>query len=202
MAKAATAKKATAETPEQSADRPLLDLNNDAVKKMIRAAKKRGYVTVDELNAVMPSEEVSPDQIEDTMSMLSEMGINVVEEEETEDGQQTREAEAGRAEDCEADRVAPHQCDHGHRRECENLGARNMVCKVARVESEKGSGPHHAEQEDRLDEKPLGLLSRGLLRQFVHSSAILGWQASPPMRRSRPGRTRGYQMSPGHAAVS
>ncbi|MEP0940285.1 MAG: RNA polymerase sigma factor RpoD [Rhizobiaceae bacterium] len=85
MAKAATAKKAPAETSEQGADRPLLDLNNDAVKKMIRAAKKRGYVTVDELNAVMPSDEVSPDQIEDTMSMLSEMGINVVEEEESED---------------------------------------------------------------------------------------------------------------------
>ena len=85
MAKAATAKKATADTSEQTADRPLLDLNNDAVKKMIRAAKKRGYVTGDELNAVMPSEEVSPDQIEDTMSMLSEMGINVVEEEETEE---------------------------------------------------------------------------------------------------------------------
>ena len=85
MAKAATAKKAPAETAEQAADRPLLDLNNDAVKKMIRAAKKRGYVTVDELNAVMPSEEVSPDQIEDTMSMLSDMGINVVEEEEESD---------------------------------------------------------------------------------------------------------------------
>ncbi|MGI9364172.1 MAG: RNA polymerase sigma factor RpoD [Rhizobiaceae bacterium] len=85
MAKAATAKKASADQSEQVADRPLLDLNNDAVKKMIRVAKKRGYVTVDELNAVMPSEEVSPDQIEDTMSMLSEMGINVVEEEETEE---------------------------------------------------------------------------------------------------------------------
>jgi RNA polymerase primary sigma factor len=85
MAKAATAEKAPVEASEQGADRPLLDLNNDAVKKMIRAAKKRGYVTVDELNAVMPSEEVSPDQIEDTMSMLSEMGINVVEEEETEE---------------------------------------------------------------------------------------------------------------------
>ena len=66
----------------EPADRPLLDLNDDKVKKMIRAAKKRGYVTVDELNAVMPSEEVSPDQIEDTMSMLSEQGINVIEEEE------------------------------------------------------------------------------------------------------------------------
>ena len=84
MAKAATAKKDTSDSTEQS-DRPLLDLNNDAVKKMIRVAKKRGYVTVDELNSVMPSEEVSPDQIEDTMSMLSEMGINVVEEEESED---------------------------------------------------------------------------------------------------------------------
>ncbi len=85
MAKAATAKKATVDASEQTADRPLLDLNNDAVKKMIRAAKKRGVVTVDQLNAVMPSEEVSPDQIEDTMSMLSEMGINVVEEEESEE---------------------------------------------------------------------------------------------------------------------
>ncbi len=83
--KSAAAKKAPAETAEQNNDRPLLDLNNDAVKKMIKAAKKRGYVTVDELNAVMPSDEVSPDQIEDTMSMLSEMGINVVEEEETEE---------------------------------------------------------------------------------------------------------------------
>ena len=85
MAKTATAKKAPAESSEQGADRPLLDLNNDAVKKMIKATKKRGYVTVDELNAVIPSEEVSPDQIEDTMSMLSEMGINVVEEEEAEE---------------------------------------------------------------------------------------------------------------------
>ncbi|MGI9355949.1 MAG: RNA polymerase sigma factor RpoD [Rhizobiaceae bacterium] len=85
MAKAAVQTKAPEATKESGADRPLLDLNNDAVKKMIRVAKKRGYVTVDELNAVMPSDEVSPDQIEDTMSMLSEMGINVVEEEETEE---------------------------------------------------------------------------------------------------------------------
>ena len=94
MAKAATAKKAPAENVDAGADRPLLDLNNDAVKKMIRAAKKRGYVTVDELNAVMPSEEVSPDQIEDTMSMLSEMGINVVEEEETEEAAENAEEAA------------------------------------------------------------------------------------------------------------
>ncbi|MHC5307817.1 RNA polymerase sigma factor RpoD [Bartonella sp. LJL80] len=67
---------------EVSADGPLLDLSDDAVKKMIKVAKKRGYVTMDELNAVLPSEEVTSEQIEDTMAMLSDMGINVVEDDE------------------------------------------------------------------------------------------------------------------------
>ena len=58
---------------------PLLDLNDAGVKKMIKAAKKRGYITFDALNAVLPSESTSPEQIEDIMAMLSEMGINVVE---------------------------------------------------------------------------------------------------------------------------
>lgn len=70
---------------EGTQDGPLLDLSDDAVKKMIKAAKKRGYVTMDELNSVLPSEEVTSEQIEDTMSMLSDMGINVVEDEEAED---------------------------------------------------------------------------------------------------------------------
>ncbi len=64
-----------------------LDLSDAAVKRMIKAAKKRGYVTMDELNEVMPSQEVSGDQIEDIMAMLSDMGINVVESEEAEEGE-------------------------------------------------------------------------------------------------------------------
>ena len=67
---------------EGAPDGPLLDLSDDAVKKMIKAAKKRGYVTMDELNSVLPSEEVTSEQIEDTMAMLSDMGINVVEDDE------------------------------------------------------------------------------------------------------------------------
>ncbi len=67
---------------EGTSDGPLLDLSDDAVKKMIKAAKKRGYVTMDELNSVLPSEEVTSEQIEDTMAMLSDMGINVVEDDE------------------------------------------------------------------------------------------------------------------------
>ncbi|OHV84280.1 RNA polymerase sigma factor RpoD [Rhizobium sp. LCM 4573] len=70
---------------EGTQDGPLLDLSDDAVKKMIKVAKKRGYVTMDELNSVLPSEEVTSEQIEDTMAMLSDMGINVVEDEEAED---------------------------------------------------------------------------------------------------------------------
>ncbi|MEL7454743.1 MAG: RNA polymerase sigma factor region1.1 domain-containing protein, partial [Pseudomonadota bacterium] len=90
---AATAEPVKEETKSATSDRPLLDLNNDSVKKMIKAAKKRGYVTVDELNSVMPSDEVSPDQIEDTMSMLSEMGINVVEEEDAEEAAEETSSE-------------------------------------------------------------------------------------------------------------
>ena len=64
------------------ADGPLLDLTDAGVKKFIKQAKVRGYVTMDELNKVLPSEEVTSEAIEDTLAMLSEMGVNVVEAEE------------------------------------------------------------------------------------------------------------------------
>ncbi|HEY8380954.1 MAG TPA: RNA polymerase sigma factor RpoD [Microvirga sp.] len=76
-----------AQTQEQQSDGPLLDLTDAAVKRMIKLAKKRGYVTYDELNEVLPSEEFSSEQIEDVLGQLSEMGINVVESEEAEEGQ-------------------------------------------------------------------------------------------------------------------
>src|SRR5690349_8997117 len=78
---------AEAETPETTAgDGPLLDLTDAAVKKFIKQAKTRGYVTMDELNKVLPSEEVTSEQIEDTLAMLSEMGVNVVESEDDAEG--------------------------------------------------------------------------------------------------------------------
>jgi RNA polymerase primary sigma factor len=72
------------EGPETPPDSPLLDLSNAAVKKLIRGAKKRGYVTHDQINALLSSEEVKSEQIEDVLAMLSEMGVNVVEPEDTE----------------------------------------------------------------------------------------------------------------------
>ena len=65
-----------------------LDMSQAAVKKMIADARERGYITYDQLNHVMPPEQVSSEQIEDVMSMLSEMGINVIEDEEVEEGEQ------------------------------------------------------------------------------------------------------------------
>ncbi|UTO27925.1 RNA polymerase sigma factor RpoD [Bartonella harrusi] len=67
---------------QASLDSPLLDFSDDAIKKMVKLAKKNGYVTMDELNAVLPSEEVTSEQIEDILAMFSEMGINVVDDED------------------------------------------------------------------------------------------------------------------------
>ncbi len=84
------------ERPDAAApDGPLLDLSDDAVKKMIKAAKKRGFVTMDKLNSMLSADDVTSEQIEDMMSMLSDMGINVVESDEdgeAEDNAETSES--------------------------------------------------------------------------------------------------------------
>jgi RNA polymerase primary sigma factor len=86
MAAKAPAKGETNETREEAADGPLMDGFSAAVKKMIARGKERGYITYDELNAALPQTEMSSEQIEDTMAMLNEMGINLVDGEEPEEG--------------------------------------------------------------------------------------------------------------------
>ena len=86
MATKTTERDETEADTEQKSDGPLLDLTDQSVRRMIKAAKKRGYVTYDQLNEVLPSEEFSSEQIEDVLGQLSELGINVVESEETEEG--------------------------------------------------------------------------------------------------------------------
>src|SRR5262249_14580433 len=77
--------------PETAPDSPLLDLSDPAVKKLIRSAKKRGYVTHDQIT-VLSSEEVNSEQMEDVLAILSEMGVKVVETEEaSEEGEHPRE---------------------------------------------------------------------------------------------------------------
>ncbi|MEN5081236.1 RNA polymerase sigma factor RpoD [Bosea sp. TWI1241] len=85
-----------------SADGPLLDLTDQAVRRMIKLAKKRGYVTYDELNEVLPSEEFTSEQIEDVLGQLSEQGINVV---DNEDPEAAGEERAARGKEGEEDEV-------------------------------------------------------------------------------------------------
>ena len=75
------AKTETAETDErnETGDAPLIDLNEASIKKLIARAKKRGVITYDELNEALPQDQMSSEQIEDIMSALSEMGVNIVE---------------------------------------------------------------------------------------------------------------------------
>ncbi|WBV44175.1 RNA polymerase sigma factor RpoD [Pseudoroseomonas cervicalis] len=77
----------TVENRDEAVEGALLDTLSAAVKKLVARGKERGYVTYDELNQALPSEEVSSELIEDTMAMLSELGINVVEAEETEEAE-------------------------------------------------------------------------------------------------------------------
>jgi len=77
----ATKQAVTTETnaAEPDGDTTLLDTQSAAVKRLIARGKERGYITFDELNAVLPAEQSSSEQIEDVMAMLNEMGIQVVE---------------------------------------------------------------------------------------------------------------------------
>jgi RNA polymerase primary sigma factor len=81
------AKTETAETDERNdnGDAPLIDLNEASIKKLIARAKKRGVITYDELNEALPQDQMSSEQIEDVMSALSEMGVNIVENDDSED---------------------------------------------------------------------------------------------------------------------
>src|SRR3984957_20262561 len=91
MASKSNAKDEAPEAREEAAEASPLDTTVAAIKKMVAKGKERGYVTYDEVNAALPTEQVSSEQIEDTLSMLSEQGINVVESEETEEAAATGE---------------------------------------------------------------------------------------------------------------
>lgn len=83
MASKAEASEATENTEEQ-ADGPVLEDAHSAVKKLLQKGKERGFISIDELNEALPQEQVSSEQIEDVMTMLNDMGINVVDGDEQE----------------------------------------------------------------------------------------------------------------------
>jgi RNA polymerase primary sigma factor len=101
--KASEATAESTESREETQDGPLMDSLSAAVKKMVVKAKERGYVTYDELNQVLPPDQMSSEQIEDTMSMLSELGVTVIEGDEpddnADDGEDEKSSAAGNLND-------------------------------------------------------------------------------------------------------
>jgi RNA polymerase primary sigma factor len=97
------AKTNTVEADErsESGDAPLIDSNEAQIKKLIARAKKRGVITYDELNAALPQDQMSSEQIEDVMSALSEMGVNIVENDE--EGEEEEQAEEAASDDGEGE---------------------------------------------------------------------------------------------------
>ena len=92
MATKAAARESVANDQTDTAtDGPLMDSVTATVKKLIAKGKERGYITIDELNAVMPPDDSASEQIEDVMTLFSEMGVNVIENEESEESGQTQE---------------------------------------------------------------------------------------------------------------
>ncbi|HVF94743.1 MAG TPA: RNA polymerase sigma factor region1.1 domain-containing protein, partial [Sphingomonas sp.] len=102
MAKATMAADTT-EAPE-TGDAPLIDLNDASIKKVFARAKKRGYITYDQLNEALPQDQMTSDQLEDVMSALNEMGVNIVENEEAgEDGEPEERADDDEVETVDAE---------------------------------------------------------------------------------------------------
>ena len=107
----------------QNDDAPLIDLNEASIKKLIAKAKRRGYITYDELNEALPQDQMSSEQIEDVMSAISEMGVNIVENDE--DAQE---------EDNEVDEISPSDDNDGNDEATKNVAAPKKKETVERTD--------------------------------------------------------------------
>jgi RNA polymerase primary sigma factor len=171
----ATNTAAASENTEESTetgDRPLIDASKTGIKKMIAKAKERGYITYDELNKVLPQDQVSSEQIEDTMSMLSEMGINVIENEEAEDAANENTAEPAAPAEKEAETsdltksAAPEfdRTDDPVRMYLREMGSIELLSREGEIEI--------AKRIEAGREKMIG----GICESPLTMRAIVGWK--------------------------
>jgi RNA polymerase primary sigma factor len=165
-----------AEVPEAGQDSPLLDLTDAAVKRMIKTAKARGYVTLDELNAVLPSDEVTSDQIEDIYGMLAEMGITVVEsEEETENVVAKVEEESGSTEIMKVDapKLPADRTDDPVRMYLREMGAVELLSREGEIAIAKRIEAGRETMIAGLCESPLTFQAIIIWRDELNEGKIL-----------------------------
>jgi RNA polymerase primary sigma factor len=163
----------TQETESPEAPSPMLDMSQAAVKKMIAYAKSKGYITLDELNKVLPPEQVSSEQIEDVMALLSEMGVNVVEDEEAE-----AEPEEGKPESQEvvAAPVAAAEVDRTDdpvRMYLREMGTVELLSREGEIAIAKRIEAGRAVMIGGLCESPLTFQAISIWLEELHEERIL-----------------------------
>jgi RNA polymerase primary sigma factor len=164
------------DVPDAGQDSPLLDLSDAAVKRMLKTAKARGYVTLDELNAVLPSDEVTSDQIEDIYGMLAEMGITVVEsEEETENVVAKVEEESGSTEIMKVDapKLPADRTDDPVRMYLREMGAVELLSREGEIAIAKRIEAGRETMIAGLCESPLTFQAIIIWRDELNEGKIL-----------------------------
>ena len=216
MAAKTVEQQSNSQTRNETADTPVVDETAE-IKALIKRGKERGYVTYDELNAALPSEQVSSEQIEDTMAILSEMGINVVENEEAEEGgAQASEQEEGRAASGNLD-DDPGRTDDPVRMYLREMGSVELLSREGEIAIAKRIEAGRIKMISALCRSPLTVnavvewgrrLEAGeiMLREFIDLEATLA--ADPTIQPARnasngteEGAINGAALN-GHAAVT
>ena len=170
---------------EESGDAPLIDSAGVAIKRMIAKGRERGYITYDDINAALPSDRVSSEQIEDTMAMISELGINVVESEEGEETQEQRPAGAAQPAVANANDAELGRTDDPVRMYMREMGAVELLSREGEIAIAKRIEAGREMMIGALWENPLtlhtlsewsGAVERGesLLRDVLDLEATFG----------------------------
>src|ERR1700712_3054408 len=182
-------------TSEQDVDTTLLDPQSVAVKRLIARGRERGYITFDELNAVLPPDQMSSEQIEDVMAMLSEMGIQVVENEDNEETETPREEKKEDAEEetptGNADEESLGRTDDPVRMYLREMGSVELLSREGEIAIAKRIEAGRDMMIGGLCESPLTFRAiiawhdalkagRMLLRDIVDLEATQGAGAPPP----------------------
>ena len=163
----------TDESRDDAADSPLLDATNQGVKRMLAAAKERGYVTYDELNKALPPDSVSSEQIEDTMAMLSEMGINVVEADDAEEtGTEVGQPAATKLATRPSEEMA-ERTDDPVRMYLREMGSIELLSRQGEIELAKRIEAGRDEMIGGICESPLTMRAIVQWREDLKESKIL-----------------------------
>ncbi|UYN96712.1 MAG: RNA polymerase sigma factor RpoD [Enhydrobacter sp.] len=165
------------EARDEGPDAPLLDTLGAELKKLVQKGKERGYVTYDELNAALPPDEVSSEQIEDTMAMLSEAGVNVVEAEEPEDTTTTAPAEPAKTAVVAAEATGEDEelgrTDDPVRMYLREMGSVELLSREGEIEIAKRIEAGQDKMIGGICESPMTITALMMWRDAINEGRIL-----------------------------